>query len=239
MRYTVENPFVAHENARIGLEKAPIQAFSYESYAQCNEDLIVDAMLRALMRRAGREMKSVRYMEIGANHPVQTSSTYLFNRLYGASGVLVEANPRLIDALQKARPNDVVVNCAITAAPTERVEIFVHEKNELTSMSLEHINRFQNFGGAAGVVEKISVAAMTINAFLGAHGGDRVDYLSIDVEGTDLDLVAAMDPVFQPTIIQCEHEQQFEQFQAVLGRKGYSLAGITDVNVIFVRTGLF
>jgi FkbM family methyltransferase len=238
MRYTVENPFVQHECLRLGLEKAPIPTNMYESYAQCNEDIVVETILRALTRRAGRDMRSVRYIEIGANHPVQTSATYLLNRVYGASGVLVEANPRLIDSLTKCRPNDIVLNCAITASHMERVDIFVHEKNELSSMSVEHINRFQSFGGAEKIVEKVSIDAMEINTFLKKFFGDRVDFLSIDVEGFDLQLVSAMDPVFQPLIIQCEHEQQFDQFNAVLGKKGYNLCAITDVNVIYTKSGI-
>ena len=238
-RYTFENPFVRHECARLGVEMAPIQTNIYESYAQCNEDLIVESLLRALTRRAGRDMRSVGYIEIGANHPIQTSSTYLLNRVYGASGVLVEANPRLIDALRAHRPADIVVNCAITPDDVERVEIFVHEKNELTSVSLEHINRFGVFGGADGVVEKISVEAMGINRFLKKYFGDKVDYLSIDVEGLDLEIVTAIDSVFQPAIVQCEHEQKFDEFDAVLRGKGYRLTAVTDVNVIYTRAGLF
>jgi len=238
MRYTIENPFVLHECVRLGMEKAPIQTHIYESYAQCNEDIIVDSILRALTRRAGRDMKSIRYIEIGANHPIQTSSTYLLNRLYGASGILVEANPRLMEALKKVRQTDIVLNCAITSSQVDRVEIFVHEKNELSSMSAEHISQFQNFGGTNKIIERVSVDAMHINTFLKRYCGDRVDFLSIDVEGFDLELVGAMDSVFQPAIIQCEHEQQFDQFQSVLGQKGYNLAAITDVNVIYVKAGV-
>jgi FkbM family methyltransferase len=238
MRYLVENPFIQQECLRLGLEKAPIPTNMYESYAQCNEDILVEAMLRALTRRAGRDMKSVRYIEIGANHPVQTSATYLLNRVYGACGVLVEANPRLIDALKKFRPNDIVLNCAITTSHVERVDIFVHEKNELSSMSVEHIKRFANWGGAEKIVEKVSIEAMEINKFLKKFFGDRIDFLSIDVEGFDLDLVKTMDPIFQPFIIQCEHEGQFDKFDAVLGQKGYSLFAITDVNVIYTRAGI-
>lgn len=238
MRYTVENPFVQHECLRLGLEKASIPTNMYESYAQCNEDIVVESILRALTRRSGRDMKSVRYIEIGANHPVQTSTTYLLNRLYGASGVLVEANPRLIDSLTKYRPNDIILNCAITASHVERVDIFIHEKNELSSMSIEHIDRFRHFGGSEKIVEKVSIEAMEINAFLRKFFGERVDFLSIDVEGFDLALVSAMDPIFQPLIIQCEHGQQFDQFAAVLGKKGYSLCAITDVNVIYTKAGI-
>ena len=55
-------------------------------------------------------MESLGYMEIGGNHPVQTSSTYLFYRYHGARGVICEANPRLAMELKINRPGDIVVN---------------------------------------------------------------------------------------------------------------------------------
>lgn len=238
MRYTFENPFIQHECRRLAVENAPIPTHMYESYAQCNEDIIVESFLRAAAFRAGRPMNSLRYIEIGANHPVQTSSTYLLNRVHGASGVLVEANPRLIDNLKRCRPNDIVLNYAVTAAPVDKVDIFVHEKNELTSMSIEHIDMFKNFGGAGNIVETVSVEAIEINALLKKYFGERVDFLSVDVEGFDLDLIRAMDPVFQPLIIQCEHEGKLDAFGSVLGAKGYALCAVTDVNALFVRNGL-
>ncbi|HEY1942997.1 MAG TPA: FkbM family methyltransferase [Roseiarcus sp.] len=238
VRYLFENPFINHECVQSGLEKAPIPTNICETYAQCNEDLMVESLLRALMRRSGRDMRSVRYAEIGANHPVQTSATYLLYRLYGASGILVEANPGLIANLQKQRPNDIVVNCAITAQDAGLVEIFVHEKNELTSMSLDHIANFQALGGTDQVVEKIAVESMGINRFLAKYFGDRLDFMSVDVEGYDLEVIQAMDPVFQPSIIQCEHELKVDAFDAVFNAKGYRLAMLTDVNAIYVRSGI-
>ena len=235
MRYTIENPFVQYECRRLGVENAPIATNMYESYAQCNEDVIVESFLRAATYRAGRPMSSLRYIEIGANHPVQTSSTYLLYRVHSASGVLVEANPQLIDNLKKYRPSDIILNCAVTAAPVEKVEIHIHEKNELSSMSLEHIEKFSSFGGANGVVETISVEAIDINALMKKYFGDHIDFLSVDVEGFDLELLRSMDPVFQPLVIQCEHEGKLDQFGALLGGKGYALCAVTDVNAIYVR----
>jgi hypothetical protein len=104
MRHGWENPFIGRECNRYQIEKAPINTNIYETYGQCNEDLIIEAVLRAQTRRVGRTMSTIRYIEIGANHPIQTNSTYLLHRLYGASGVLVEPIPSLAETLQKVRP---------------------------------------------------------------------------------------------------------------------------------------
>jgi Methyltransferase FkbM domain len=79
---------------------------------------------------------------------------------------------------------------------------------------------------------------MHINEFMKQYGAGHVDYLAVDVEGLDFDLLRAMDPAFQPTIVQCEHEGKVEQFAQLLGERGYGLLGMTDVNVIFMRRGI-
>lgn len=235
MRYLVENVFVAHECSRNGTARAPIPTNIGETYAQCNEDLIVEAILREVMRKAGRDMRSITYMEIGANNPIQTSSTYLLYRLYEASGVLVEANPDLIPALQQVRWRDTIVNCAVTASRDKTIELHIHEKHELSSLNQEHIGIFEHLGGKRAIQRRVTCRNLHINDLLSSHGGRSLDLLSVDIEGLDLEVLSAMDPDYAPTVIQCEHEREFDKFAAVLGPRGYISIGITDVNAIFIH----
>ena len=237
MKYTTHNSFITHECERLAIEPAPIATNIQETYSQCNEDLIIEALLRAIMLRSGREMQSVRYMEIGANHPVQTSATYLFSKNHGAKGVLVEAIPKLAERLASVRPNDVVLNCAVTNTFNATVEFYVHEKDELSSVSVQHISKFSQFGGEQGIVGKLTIPNVHINELMRRHGAD-LDFLSVDVEGLDADLIAAMDTVFQPSIIQCEHGGKIEEFYRLFGTRDYVIAGITDVNLIAVKRGM-
>lgn len=236
LRTVFPNPFIARECQSFQIEMAPLPTNVYETYAQCNEDIIIDAVLRAQLHRAGRTMDTVRYIEIGANHPFQTSSTYLLYKLYEASGVLVEPIPALAETLKKARPRDTVVNCAVSASTQAFIQLHVHEKNELSSVSPDHISLFKNVGGMDNVVETIECVNMHINDFMKTHYGAYCDYLSVDVEGLDAILLTEMDRVFQPTLIQCEHEGQTNQFVDILKLRGYGLLAQTDVNAIFIKT---
>ena len=204
MRAILENPFVTRECEYHHIRKAPIQTFLYETYGQCNEDLIIEGILRAYTFRSGRQMNSLRYLEIGANHPVQTSATYLLRKLYGATGVLVEANPALLDALRKTRPGDIIIHSAITATDAPEIELHVHEKDELSSLAPEHIARFGHFGGTEKITSTIKCPNMHINTLMKMHDLHKVDFMSIDIEGLDLPILAAMDTVFKPFLIQCE-----------------------------------
>lgn len=236
VRTVFPNPFIAKECQTFATSMAPIPTNIYETYAQCNEDLVVEAVLRAQILRAGRTMNTIRYIEIGANHPFQTSSTYLLYKLYGATGVLVEPIPALAETLRKARPNDTVVNCAVSVSTEKSIRLHVHEKNELSSISADHISFFKNFGGTEKIVETIDCENMHVNDFMKAHYGPYCDYLSVDVEGLDAALLSEMDHVFQPTLIQCEHEGRTDAFAQILKPRGYGLLAQTDVNAIFVKT---
>jgi hypothetical protein len=237
-RSVFENPFVISECNAFGLSGAPIATNIYETYGQCNEDLIIEALLRANLHRAGRAMDTIRYIEIGANHPFQTSSTYLLNKLHGGSGVLVEAIPGLADTLRKARPRDTIVNCAITDLHQETIELHVHEKNELSSISREHISNFRSHGGSEKITGTIVCQNIHINDFMQKYYGPYCDYLSVDVEGVDAALLSAMDHVFQPTIVQCEHNSKVDDFLKILQPRGYSFIAQTDVNAIFMKTAI-
>ncbi|NTF06313.1 FkbM family methyltransferase [Agrobacterium rubi] len=236
VRHVFQNPFITNECNNFSINPAPIVTNIYETYGQCNEDIIIESVLRAQMRRSGRQMESIRYIEIGANHPFQTSSTYLLYKLYGATGVLVEPIPALAETLAKARPNDTIANCAVTVSHEPSIEFHVHEKSELSSVSTDHISIFQQFGGTEKIVDTISCKNMHINDFMKTYYGTHCDYLSVDVEGLDAALLSEMDTVFQPTLIQCEHEGNIEEFASILKPKGYSFLAQTDVNAIFVKT---
>lgn len=236
LRSVFPNPFITKECQSFEVNPAPLPTNIYETYAQCNEDLIIEAVLRTQIMRAGRSMDSIRYIEIGANHPFQTSSTYLLHKIYNATGVLVEPIPALAQTLQKARPRDTVVNCAVSVSTDKSVSLHVHEKNELSSVSADHIALFKGLGGMESVVETIECQNMHINDFMRAYYGAYCDYLSVDVEGLDAALLSAMDRVFQPTLIQCEHEGQFNLFAEILKPRGYGLLAQTDVNAIFLKT---
>ncbi|MGC9221520.1 MAG: FkbM family methyltransferase [Solirubrobacteraceae bacterium] len=235
MRHLAANPFIAHECATKQIAPAPIPTNVYETYGQCNEDLIVEALLRARLSQEQRQMNSVRYLEIGANHPVQTSATYLLYRLYGATGILVEANPKLVPTLRRVRPLDTVVGCAITATHDDAVVLHIHDSNELTSISRDHIAQFVSFGGVDGITETMTVQNLHINEFLGMYVQSPVDFFSVDIEGFDAQVLDAMDTDFRPSIIQCEHEQRLGDFTEIMRRRRYLLAAVTDVNAIFVR----
>jgi FkbM family methyltransferase len=231
------NPFIAQELGRRDLRPAPIPTSLRETYAQCNEDIIVESLLRARFRGTGRQLSSVRYLEIGGNHPVQTSSTYLFYRGWGAKGWLVEADPSLAARLRAVRARDQVIDVAVSDKEDPTLSFFVHERNELSSLSKENIAEFSRWGGTEKIAREMKVPNLHVNKLFDRYIDEPLDFMSIDIEGLDAAVLRALRPEIKPTVLQAEwtgDDATLDEFLAILRPRGYALAGLTDVNAIFV-----
>jgi len=237
MRLIFPNPFVVSECKNLNINQAPIDTYIYETYAQCNEDLIIEAMLRALCFKRNKKMHEIKYIELGGNHPVQTSSTYLLHKIWGANGLIVEANKFLVESLKNIRIGDEIINVAISDSYQKSIVLHVAKGHELSSVDRSHVEKFKAMGELSELSEEILVENMHINDFLDVHVKGEIDYMSIDIEGMDLPVLSAMDfSKCSPNIIQCEHNEKIKDFEIILGKNNYHLIAATDVNAIFVKT---
>lgn len=242
MSGTLENPFIRAETERFGLEASKLHNPLMPTYAQRGEDLIVEALLHAHLAKQGRHWDSLFYIEIGANHPISTSNTYLLYSSRGASGVLVEPNPELHPLIAKARARDTLVAAAILPAPQPSVTLHIGNAHELTSVDAAHVESFGAFGGAGGIRNRIEVPGIGINELFAAHAANRpFDFLSIDCEGIDHELAKAIDfETFKPAVVQLEPSDHFfpgarARMVNLMESRSYRLVAMTEINVIFLR----
>lgn len=239
----MRNSFVYDEINMFGLSAPDIEVLAQRYYSQCAEDLIVISILKALSMRGSFDLSAERYLEIGANHPIATSATYLLSLELGMSGVLVEANPALIADLEKVRKQDLVLNRAMIVGDSDTAELFVSNQNELSSLSRRFVEDWQ--GGAVGLKEVVMVQASRMNDVLEEFFSERAPlYLSIDTEGLDLDLLKDVDwDRWRPAVVQAEPSEHFiennaELISQLLESKGYVLVAKTAVNLIFMDNSL-
>lgn len=80
--------------------------FQYTSYSQAGEDRIINLIRKQL------KLEEFRYVDIGACNGVHHSNTCLFYRM-GFRGVLVEANPLLLDRISRARSADKLIHAGV------------------------------------------------------------------------------------------------------------------------------
>lgn len=171
-----------------------------DSFGQCNED----KWLLDWLTNRGEDQSGV-YVDIGANHPVIFSATYLLY-LSGWRGVTVEPIPALCAAHQKMRPRDLCINAGV--GPESGEAWFWETIPHVYSSFSEEDSREAARKGWCCMLPPKKVPILTPAEILEKskemHGG-TISYLSIDTEGFDLMILKnwPMDEG-KPKIISCE-----------------------------------
>jgi FkbM family methyltransferase len=184
-------------------ERALLGYHSYvPSFSSAGEDMI----LRHLV---GSDKRDGFYVDVGAYHPTLFSNTYFFY-LQGWTGINVEARPGSARLFDKARPKDTNLEVGVSTAPGEMTYYFIGEDSTMNSFSrdfLEHI------GMLGEVKREIPVMVLPLAEILERYlpAGQAIDFMSVDVEGHDLEVLASNDWArFRPRYIVVE-DQQVEQ----------------------------
>lgn len=141
------------------------------------------------------------FIEAGANDGYSQSNTYFLEKFKGWRGVLVEAIPALFEECKKERPKSKVYHCALVAGVSAGDTIEMRYANLMSlvkgalkseEMENQHILdgiRVKNLAGSYTV----RVPARTLESILDEQAElDRIDLLSLDVEGYELEVLKGM-----------------------------------------------
>jgi len=230
----IVNSFVYQRILETGMPNPNIPAYLTATYSQCYEDIIVEGLLRAHVKIHGSP-ESIAFVEIGANHPVCTSSSYLLKEKFGIQAFLVEANPKLIPALQQFRRGDIIIQAAVVDTDEPTVDFYISANNETSSLD----DKFVSIR-TPGIDEKITVPTIRANEVL-ARADSEMILLSVDVEGYDLRILQDIDWVkYKPFILIVEPSEDYSpgSTQSIIDfmlANNYNLVAETDVNLIFQR----
>lgn len=206
------------------------------SFSQFGEDASVLEYFRTLGK------KRIVYVDIGANHPVIHSNTYLFYR-EGSTGLLVDANPNICKRLAAKRPRDTVYQRGVAARSGPPLKLSVMDLEGLSSLDPNWSERISS-SGLARKTGEIEVPVFGINETLRAFGHEKIDFASVDVEGFDLQIVSAWDfDAFRPflfcietSVITKGHHVKDAEPYAIMRDRGYRPLFETFANTIFVDT---
>ncbi len=157
----------------------------------------MDQKVKQLFDHIGKDISSIRYMDIGANNFCLYNNTYLFYRA-GASGVLIEANPDFADPLRSNRPRDVLLSCGCTAGSQKGVMTYYKTNragyNTFVKSIAEKYGTAPEGTGGVYVTETLSVPIYPINMILAENFPEKhVDYISVDIEGMGCEVVSDID----------------------------------------------
>lgn len=119
-------------------------------------------------------------LEIGGFDGVTGSTTYYFEKL-GWNCIVVEPIPDLYKKIVSNR-NCTVLNCAVSDQPGE-TDFFIAEGVEMLSSLTPDATRIELHKGS---LSKIKVKTRTLDSILEEFGVNKIDFISIDIEGHEL-----------------------------------------------------
>ena len=212
--------------------------FEKSSWAQQGEDLIVNFLFSCYIKK-----EKVKYLDIGANAPKWISNTYFFyqkNEFGG--GILVEPNPKLCEKLKQERPHDIVLNCGV-GIKEESLAFYCMDANTLNSFSVKAMQDAVNAGHK--LLETIDVKVIPIASIFEKYG--KMDFISIDVEGLDFQILETIDyDEYAPYVI-CIETAEYGSFAKrndmkeivnFMETKGYCIYADNFINTIFVKKNI-
>ena len=200
------------------------------SYAQNFEDV--------MLRRALQDIESGYYVDIGAADPDADSVTRWFYH-NGWRGLNVEPDPRYFPRLEERRPEDTNIQCAVGATSGNMI-FNITPAGGLSTGNRERLTEIVNIEHA--ITKPIVVPAVTLDQLLTLTCGKSVEFLKIDVEGMEYDVISAASLVeCRPIIIVVEatmpntQHPSHQVWEPILLERKYRFAWFDGLNRFYVR----
>ena len=162
------------------------------------------------------------FVEFGATNGVNLSNSHLMEKSFGWKGILAEPGKNWHTELRVNR-TAIIEPCCIwsTSGHTLRFD-------ECSDPELSTLSTFKNFDAKKASrksIDTYEVETISLNDLLARHKAPRrIDYLSIDTEGSEFDILQPFDfTEHEFAVITCEHNHSShrQKIYDLLTSKGY------------------
>jgi FkbM family methyltransferase len=169
------------------------------------------------------------FVDVGANDPVHLSQTWHLESR-GWTGIAVEPIAEMCDRLRAERPRTTVVRaaCGDPASVGER-DFYVADDLDKSTLA----RNLLDFETAVRRVDRVRVR--TLDDVLAEFAPGRVDFVSIDVEGLQLEVIRGFDlRRHRPRLLFVEDHLTDLRTHRLIERQGYRLVKRTTFNNWYV-----
>lgn len=178
------------------------------SYSQHSEDIIIHRLLK--------NKKNGLYVDVGANDPTVISNTrYFYER--GWRGINIEPHPHLFKKIQENRPEDINLNLGIASDEGELTYYQINETNGTAGSTFDKSVAEERIKQGYEISEEIKMPVKPLHYLFEVHLGNReIDFMSIDTEGFDLEVIKSNNwSMYRPKIVVVEtvnNKQEIVEF---------------------------
>lgn len=162
------------------------------SYSFNGVDLIIDYIFK-------NQKKGI-YLDVGAQHPISNNNTYLLFKK-GWKGINIDLDKKNIDLFNISRSKDININLAISDKAEETDLFFYHSSSPINTLN-KNIAKFQK--ASVKEIKKIKTCTLD-NALEKINFHNEIDYMNIDVEGLELNVLAGFNiKKYKPKVVSVE-----------------------------------
>ena len=202
--------------------------------SQYGQDMVVAELL---------PQRNGTFLDIGAFDGMSFSNSFYLEKHLGWTGVCVEPNPVQFGRLQECRSCHCE-QAAVVARATDEMEftILAGEGAMLSGLcsvaSGEKTSRIERMMAEGRThMEKVRVSCRTVPEILGNASLTKVDFISLDIEGGELEIVKALDfDEMGTSVIAVEANNNSRELAVCLKKWKFDLITILGDDCIFYRS---
>lgn len=197
------------------IENLKLNSFKNESYSQFGEDLLI--------MRFFHKTKKVKYLDIGAFHPIKHSNTYKIHKYKYNGGTVVDIEKEKLNNFKKKRSNIEIICAAVVPNHFSKKILTMYNfdimYSEIDTLDLKMALKQKNQRNINFRSNKINT--IKINELLKK---DNFDFLNIDIEGLDIEVINSIDfkYIYKPRLIVFESHEGLNKVEN-LEKNGYKL----------------
>ena len=162
------------------------------------------------------------FVDVGANHYRDSSTTFYLEKNLGWSGLAIEPLAQFEADYKTHRPRTTFAPFFVADVSDETAKMYVLDAHTVVSSS---DRKFTERTGANP--RELLVPTITLNDLLPKHGIERIDFLSMDIELSEPKALAGFDiRRFRPGLVCIEaHDEVRQQILDYFARNGYVIVG--------------
>lgn len=182
------------------------------------------------------------YVDVGASHPTECSNTAFFDFI-GWEGICIEPDIRLKKEWESSR-RKAKLRWEAAGNKVNESFLYLRERQGFTSlmsnkqlMKSDTLSSNKKLRRTHRYLDKIKVKINTLDNVVKEHGVSQIDILSIDTEGTELEVTDGLTLIY-PHIIIAEYrasgiKEEPQKYMAYFHKRGYELLYDSGLNHIY------
>ena len=203
-------------------------------YSQYNQD-------RYLNENFFQNKKKGVFVDIGAYDGIEGSNTYFYEKELGWTGLCIEPIPNIYNRLVKNRTCKSVCAAAWKENTFKTFKLIDGYSEMLSGIvdcyDAKHVQRIdEEAKQKQQIIKDVEIKCLDINELLEKNKLFNIDFLSIDVEGSEYEILNHINfDLFNIEYIVAENNYKSSKLIDLMTSKGYSLVATLNIDNVFKK----